>query len=722
MGKFTRVAVCALIVVACAGGEAAEETPEPVPAPASGPWTPVPVTAAGLERIAWTEGDQLVINTTGGERTFVAGVNLGPTVPGTFPGEQAIPREAFRRWFPQMRDLGLRALRVYTIMPPAFYEELRAFNLAHPETPLLLVQGIWVNEEQLIAESDLFEPRLVDGFQAEIERAVAVVHGDITIPDQPGHAEGAYAADVSDWLMSWVIGIEWDPVVIQTSDTANAGREAFSGVYFENVGEPSPTEVWLAEMLEHLASLEADRGVAMPLAFVNWPTTDPLSHPDEPAYTEDLVGIDANHIQPTAAWPGGYYASYHAYPYYPDFQRYEAGIADFVHNGRTDAYAGYLTKLKAHHVGIPVAITEFGVPAGMAHAHFGPQGRNQGAHSEQDQMAINAELLDTIRQVGLAGGFVFEWADEWFKFTWNTIDHEIPWERRALWNNVWTNEAQFGVLAVGPGVTQTVLIDGDESEWAFNDAQVILESPSGVRQVSAVKDEGFLYIKIRTDGEDVWRSDPLVIGIDVIDGGGGGLPGTDRVMPEADYAVVLGPTEADGRIMVRASNDPYGITYAWRGGDEEVDPADFAQNSGVWNTQRLVVNRPLTMRSSGEPLPVEVFEAGRLIFGVTDPASPDFDSRAAWNSIGGVIEIRLPYQAIGFSDPSSMLAYRIASDGSVGTEMVERVGINVFWAGALYETNGYAWEAWQLPTWHERIKAGVDVFAAAVERGNSQRR
>ena len=64
---------------------------------------------------------------------------------------------------------------------------------------------------------------------------------------------------------------------------------------------------------------------------------------------------------PTLAWPGGTFASYHAYPYYPDFLRYEDWLTTFT-SDRSDPYAGYLAALKRHHDGMPVMITELGVP------------------------------------------------------------------------------------------------------------------------------------------------------------------------------------------------------------------------------------------------------------------------------------------------------------------------------------------------------------------------
>ena len=713
----------ALFVASCSGEatgapETGVSTSVAMPdAEATGAWNPVATTVDGLARFAWTEGDSLLISTGAGTRDFIAGVNLGPTIPGRQPGEQAITREDFRRWFPQMADFGFRSLRVYTIMPPSFYQELRAFNLANPEAPLLLIHGIWIPEERFYETFDLFDSELVSEFKAEIRRAVAAVHGDIVLPDRLGHAEGTYDADVSPWLMSWAMGVEWDPFATNASDIANAGRAPYRGEFFENDDVASPTEVWLAEMLDHLAALEAVRGVTMPLTFVNWPTTDPLSHPDEPLEREDMVGVDHNHVRPTASWPGGYYASYHAYPYYPDFQRYEAGIADFELNGEPDSYAGYLTKLREHHDGIPVVITEFGVPSAMAHAHFGPQGRNQGAHNERDQMAINAELLDSIAAVGLAGGFVFEWTDEWFKFTWNTIDYELPPDRRSLWTNPWTNEANFGVVAVEPAATQLVVLDGDEGEWPDNGSQVILESAGSIREVRALNDEGYLYLRLRFDAADQWRHAPVVVGLDVLAGASGGLPETEGLYPESDYAVVL---DGDvGRMLVRASNDPYGIQYAWKRGYEPVDPEDFREGSGVWNVQRLVVNRPLVIPSSGDVLGAEVIAPGEMVFGSSDPGDPDFDARSTWSADGKVVELRLPYLAIGFSDPSSLQAYRIGADGTTTTDTVEGVGITIVVDDEVFETDGYAWDQWNAPTWRERLKDGADVFAEAVIAGNA---
>lgn len=38
--------------------------------------------------------------------------------------------------------------------------------------------------------------------------------------------------------------------------------------------------------------------------------------------------------------------------------------------------------------------------------------------------------------------------------------------------------------------------------------------------------------------------------------------------------------------------------------------------------------------------------------GVTDPASPDYDSLAGFEARGDVHEIRIPWATLGFTDPS----------------------------------------------------------------------
>jgi hypothetical protein len=77
------------------------------------------------------------------------------------------------------------------------------------------------------------------------------------------------------------------------------------------------------------------------------------------------------------------------------------------------------------------------------------------------------------------------------------------------------------------------------------------------------------------------------------------------------------------------------------------------------------------------------------------------------NGSKNVLELRIPWGLIGLADPSSKLRLRPKPDGTMSTEPIERIGINIVGPkGVVAKTSGYAWEAWNRVTWHERKKAG----------------
>lgn len=680
-----------------------------------GDWSPVIEEVEGLQRFARTEGERLIINTADGERDFVAGINLGATVPGKFPGDLAVSAETYRTWFSQIADFGFTSIRIYTMLPPHFYEELRAYNLAHPHHPLYLVHGAWPPETELLASADFFDPSVAAEFERELRDLVDVVHGRGVVEQRPGRAWGTFTADVSPWLLAWAIGIEWDPVTVEASDVSNAGVEPFTGDFFVASPDATPTESWLASMLEVVAAEEASYGRTMPLSFVNWVTTDPLDHPEESDPTEDLVAVDPVKISATDNWPGGYFAGYHVYPYYPDFLRFEPGIADFERKGQPDAYAGMLAALAAHHAGMPLVILEFGVPSSLGSSHDGPQNRDQGNHSEGQQAAINAEMFSIIHEVGLASGFLFEWVDEWFKVTWNTVNIEES-ERRSMWMNPLNPETHFGVVAYEPGADQRIVVDGSPDEWA-DQSQVLIESLDNIRELRASHDEGYLYLQVVTDAEEAWLTEPVVIGFDTLDGSSGGLPETDGFFTESDQAIVF--DGAGARLLVRASADPLFLQYS-RVGFVVPGPGDLEEGNGKWNVYRQLTSRPLTVPTTGVEVPVGIISVGELRDGTTNPNDPDFDSRTTWSASGNTIEARIPWQALGFSDPSRLRVAEFDQTGAVQYVSIDRIGIGAHLGDHQVTTAGYTWSEWSEPEYHTRIKAGTGRLAEMVVRLNSQ--
>src|SRR5699024_2949730 len=343
------------------------------------------------------------------------GVNIGMAKPGTFPGEAGITKEVYSRWFKMISEMNANSIRIYTIHPPEFYEALYEHNKDR-NNPLYLFHGVWINEEQFVEKGDAYDEQVATEFKEEIKRIVDIVHGNAQLEKRVGHASGIYPYDISPYVLGWIIGVEWDPEAVVATNEKNPDKKTYDGTYVYTEKGASPFEVWLAEMMDYLATYEAETYEWQhPLSFTNWVTTDLLDHPMEPHEKEDLVAINPKLIKSKEHFYPGLFASYHIYPYYPDFLNLEETYTEYIdHRDHENNYAGYLNDLTKHH-DMPLLVAEFGIPAsrGMTHTHI--HGANQGFHSEKDQGGYLKSLFEDIVEEQTAGGLVFTWQDEWFK-------------------------------------------------------------------------------------------------------------------------------------------------------------------------------------------------------------------------------------------------------------------------------------------------------------------
>jgi hypothetical protein len=645
----------------------------------SSDWSPAPARSGDLRVLAEADADGFRLHTASGDKSFLPGMNLGSTVPTRQPGEvDTLTAEDYRRWFGAMADLGIRVIRIYTLHPPAFYDELDAWNRAHPDAPFYLVQGVYLPDESYVEEGrTLYTPAVDDAFAEELGDVSDAVHGDLTRGPRAGRSSGTWRTDVSPWVVGWILGVEWDPAGTARTDALPAASAAYRpGRFFAATGDATTTERWLARHLDALAAAEHARGVSVPIAFANWPTADPLEHPEEPLPEEDLVGVDAEHVLPTDAWPGGTFASFHAYPYYPDFQRHEPGL-QIGTDGRVDPYAAYLRALKEHFVSMPLLVTEFGVPSSLGSAHLGPLGRDQGTHSEQEAMRIDAELMRLIHDQGLAGAFVFSWTDEWFKRTWNTQESQVA-ERRQLWHDPLTNEQWFGVLATDPGEVP-------------DSARELVSADGPLEYVLVRADASYVHLDVT--GRDQTPAQVTVL-VDTLPGGG---PGAGP-----DYKVVVDRDAGTARAYVRRELDPVRLYTR--------EPIDFPEGDAPWRLFRQLMNRSQTV--AGERHEPDLGDVGELVEGTWDPDDEAYDSLATWrvDDAHRTLHLRLPWPMLGLADPSS----RTALGAGEPARMVPIDGL-----GLTFEVDGsrhrldYSWPTWNSIGHSERLVAGADLLGAA---------
>ena len=227
---------------------------------------------------------------------FWPGVNLGVTVPGHAPGELAPTRKDYDRWLDGMQELGVRVVRVYTILRPRFYEALAAHNRRHPKTPLYFIQGVWIPEEDFLRTQNAYA--ITTEFDREIADAVDVVHGEATLRPRRGTRAGATGRTCRAGCWRGHLASSGTRERSRDTDAVNAGAPPHAGRFIQSTPDATPMESWIAARLDQLATLEAQRGWSRPITFTNWLTADPLPHPMEPLFeTEDRVSVDAKHVQ-----------------------------------------------------------------------------------------------------------------------------------------------------------------------------------------------------------------------------------------------------------------------------------------------------------------------------------------------------------------------------------------------------------------------------------------
>ncbi|GIQ71519.1 hypothetical protein DUZ99_19800 [Xylanibacillus composti] len=670
---------------------------------------------------------------------FAKGVNMGAAIPGHFPGELAITEEQYERWFRMIQEMGANVIRVYTIMKPEFYEALVKYNRANQHNPLYLIQGVWSPEEELIDKQDAYDPEIMQAFEQEIRDAVAAVYGKTTLAPEPhsGKAAGAYTYNAGPYLMGWIVGTEWEPNMVKRTNELHADIPDYEGQHFRSKPGANAFEKWLALMVDTAAQAEIQYGWQHPIAFSNWVTTDPLEHPGEPLFEEDMVSVDPAHIEATD-WAAGYFASYHVYPYYPDFFAFDTTYQTMTNSqGQIDSYTAYLHKLKEFTSDMPIMITEFGVPASLGIAHLGMLGRDQGGHNEQQQGEINADLLQQIHGAGYSGAILFTWQDEWFKKTWNTLHYDDP-DRRAFWYNTLTNESFFGVLGMFPGKDDVLFIDGDASDWeqlgADEKQRLDVQAP-GFEEIWVTHDEGYLYLmaKLSEPFDPSRRS--VYFGVDTIAGGNRHAPQLHGMTLDEGLETLMELSDEEmGRMWIASNYDVHARLYE-HAGLPEIDPKEKLDDSGIFKPWMLAVNYRLEYPDSRFDYPFGDVEAGQLERGYTDPSRSDYNSKAMWQVQGQVLEMRIPWMLMGFSDPSSLsvIDYNGPSGNVFGTTEAEGVRI-VPWMAQDGEVVGregadaanpypvsslpiYSWQRWEENVdYVERPKQSYWIVKEAMEK------
>lgn len=655
------------------------------------------------------EGDYFYIYESGDwKQMFMRGVNIGATEPGLFPGDLTISYDTYYRWFGYISEMNCNCIRIYTLMPPQFYQALGDFN-KKAKNKLYLYQGIWVNEEDIERLSDTYaeNEKILNDFTTDAVNLVNVIHGKAKIAETAGEAYGTYNTDVSPWLVGWIIGIEWDPNFVINTNNQHPDKKDYDGEYLYTQ-TASPFEAFLCRVGDALIKHEAETyKFQVPLAFSNWITTDPLTHPNEPHFDEDKTTVNTENVKSRNFGPG-MFASYHIYPYYPDSLNYQEDYLEYTDDsGKVNTYEAYLEDLKLAHT-VPIIVAEFGIPTSRGMGHESVMGYNQGMVDETAQGAMLIDMLGSIENAKYAGGIVFTWQDEWFKRTWNNVMFDIA-DRRPYWSNIQTTEQCFGLLAFDPGKeSMAAYVDGDVSEWKNTQPTVI----TGQGKLYIKSDERYLYIMLDAGNYD-FEKDTLLIPINTI-ADQGNLKSAQynaEFDTAADFLIYINGKD-NSHIYVDRYYDAFNYYFleSKKLSDIKAEENAGVKNSGMFDIMRLCYGYNLTVKGTNQVVPDKAYETGKLRYGNGNPKAQEYKSLSDFYFKNGKLEIRIPWQLLNVMDPSgkqqisdfrktqviSPQAYQSFDFGFAYRTGAESLKITL---GGSYEYNG-----WNTPTWHERLK------------------
>ncbi|MDV6377433.1 hypothetical protein ORD22_04065 [Sporosarcina sp. GW1-11] len=655
---------------------------------------------------------------------IIKGVNIGMGKPGAFPGEAAITEEEYYRWFQQIGEMNSNTIRVYTLHPPGFYHALKRYNEGHDQ-PLYVMHGVWINEENLEESLDAFEEENLEDFRKEMKQLVDVIHGNADVPPRPGHASGVYNSDISQWVSAWMIGIEWYPFMVENTNKIHPDLGEYKGKYFETKGAQA-FEYWLAEQMDILVTHEVEKyNQIRPMSFVNWVTTDPLTHPSDATGQEDIVSVNPNLIYTLDEMEkAGQFASYHVYPYYPDFLNYEKVYREYIDfRGKKNNYAAYLKDLHEAHR-IPILIAEFGIPASRGKAHENPSGWNQGFMSEKQQGEVLTRLFEDILHEQMMGGLVFSWQDEWFKRTWNTADYDNS-DRRPYWSNIQTNEQKFGLMSFEE---LKIKIDGKKDEWPKTP---MYEKQSGLLEKLYVDhDETYLYVRLDYDEKSLSENDFPIIVFDTIPGiGNKQIDRVNDIRFTNGLEFVAKLTGEKSRMLINPHYDLFHYDY---GKDVGFIPDSAKKDmTGQFVPMHYALNRRYLIKNENVIIPFSSYETGKLREGNGNPDSPDYDSLTDYRMKDGLLELRIPWLLLQAKDPSMKEFTGDLDKGGTGSSTIIE-GIQI---GALLTTKdgevldsfpqveqkkigplkSYTWNNWQEPMYVERLKQSYYYLQKAFE-------
>ena len=114
---------------------------------------------------------------------------------------------------------------------------------------------------------------------------------------------------------------------------------------------------------------------------------------------------------------------------------------------------------------------------------------------------------------------------------------------------------------------------------------------------------------------------------------------------------------------------------------------------------------------SDKTIPVQRRETGLLRYGISDKESSSYDSLADFCYKGGVFEARIPWQLLGFRDPSRKeIQGDFAETGELGGVFIDEIAIGLVTPDGDQGSAAFTWNNWEYAETEERLRESYYII------------
>lgn len=610
------------------------------------------------------------------ESYTVKGISISDSLPDKHLLSAKEMEAKISEWLEQISKMNINTIRIPSIQSPAFYNAIYEFNRDNPN-PLYIIHDIPLKENLIYGEYDGFDEDILKELQKDIKSTIDIIHGKKIVIDKDIFTSKLYRKDISQYVLGYVIGNQWDPTFVKITNMKNQDYSSFKGKYI-NADEVNAIEYILAEAMDYTIQYESERYNQQRLvSFLNTSELDPIKHSSQSSVFKE-TDINIEKIQINNTFHSGIFASYQVSPNDPDFLNISFS-SENNQKGNSD-FRGYLKELKNIHQK-PILITNIGLSTSRGISKEDENGKyNRGGLSEKQQGEYLIELLDDIYQNDYVGAVVYNWQDDWGKSTtWNT-SHIKNTKYIDSWLDVQSSEQHFGILQFVPDKKQTYIVDGKTDDW---DTKQLLYEKEG-NQLYATYNSSYLYVMIKKEDFHFYK-DTLFLAIDVNPSiGTKDYEDYKKAFDlDTDFVVrIKGKNESD--IQVQSRYNIFDYRYKYYSNVLEQMTTIPAKNTNTFDPIYLLTRNLFQNDVTMEQIPPKYIETGTLTYGNSDYNAKDYNSLADFYVEDDVIELRIPWLLINVVDPLNGIALGDFYKNGIASKMeIEQIGLQV-----LSEDNG----------------------------------